>query len=67
MTDREKIKLVDKDEFDENVKNGIYPVEIAHLATNTADELMPIVGSGNFPFIKSSLSECLVAIQKILS
>ena len=63
----EKAKLIDKDEFDENIKNGIYPAEIANLATNTANELMLITDSGNFPFIKSSLTECLATIQRIVS
>lgn len=67
VTNKEKAKLIDKDEFDENVRNGVYPIEIIDLATSTANAIMSVADSGNFPFIQSSLPEWLGTIKRILS
>lgn len=64
VTEQEGAKLIDKDEFDERFRNGIYPSEIANLATDTAMKILAIADSGLFPFLKSSLSNCLLEIEK---
>lgn len=65
VTTQEKAHLIDQEEFDERIKDGIYPPEIASLATDTAMKILSIADSGRFPFLKSSLSSCLLEIKNL--